>query len=81
MGQCLTSSKAETSKKIFSLNKGLAGQSRGCNELFCSNVVGRPVKLACYFKRNTLIRKSRLKTTSKIRTSQENSPAEIQRIR
>ena len=38
LGQCLTS-RAETFKKFF-----------GPNDLFCSHVVGRPVKLACLFK-------------------------------
>ena len=39
LGQCLTSSRAETSKKIDP-NEGLTGPNRGRNYLFCSNVVG-----------------------------------------
>ena len=40
-GQCLTSSRAEISKKI-------CGPNWGGNDLFYSNVVKRPLKLACF---------------------------------
>ena len=40
LGQCLTSRGAETSKKN-------CGRNWGRNDLFYSNVVGRPLKLAC----------------------------------
>ena len=42
LGQCLTSSRAETLKKN-------CGPSWGRNDLFYSNVVERPLKLACFF--------------------------------
>ena len=41
--QCLTSSRAETSKKSF------FGPNWGRNDLFYFKVVKHPLKLACYF--------------------------------
>ena len=41
--QCLTSSRAETSKKYCDSN-------RDRNDMLCSNVVGHPVKLAFFIK-------------------------------
>ena len=42
LGQCLTSSGAETSKKN-------CGPNWGRNDLFYSSVIKHPVKLACFF--------------------------------
>ena len=44
LGKCLISSRAETSKK-----KQKKKQKQKRNDLFYSNVVGHPVKLACFY--------------------------------
>ena len=54
LGQCLTSSRAEISKikhKKGGRNEGLTDPNRDRNDLFYSNVVDRPVKLACFIRK------------------------------
>ena len=50
LGQCLLSSSTETSKKECGPNQGLTGPIQVLNDLFCPNVVGHLVKLACLIK-------------------------------
>ena len=56
MGQCLSSRRAETSKKKKNCgpNYGLIGLNRDRNDLFCSNVDGCLVTLACLFNKTIL---------------------------
>ena len=55
MGHCLKSSRAEISrKKNCGSNLGLTGPNRDWNDLFCSNVAGRPIKLASLNQKNIL---------------------------
>ena len=52
LGQCLTSSRDRTSKiTICGLTQDLIGQNQGRNDIFYSNIVECPVKLACLFRK------------------------------
>ena len=52
LGQFLTSSRDRTSKStICGLTQDLIGQNQGRNDIFYSNIVECPVKLACLFRK------------------------------
>ena len=52
VGQFLTSSRDRTSKStICGLTQDLIGQNQGRNDIFYSNIVECPVKLACLFRK------------------------------